>query len=166
MSKGTPVCCSKGPGGKERGGAEIPLWEEGAPGGWGRLPWYLLGQDLSLQERIDGGQAAVLVAGPASADPVPFILYSCEEAEGGEREERGPMPGGVAEGQGERGELGGLSCRAVQEQRERTWRWELGAGGRVPRPRVGMAANGSSPSLWENFPSTSTAPHTTGWLEE
>lgn len=76
---------------------------------WGRLPWYLLGQDLSLQERIDGGQAAVLVAGPASADPVPFILYSCEEAEGGEREERGPMAGGVAEGQGERGEPGGLS---------------------------------------------------------
>ena len=47
----------------------------------GRLPGYLLGQDLGLQERVDGGQAAVFVAGPASADPVPFILNSCEEAE-------------------------------------------------------------------------------------
>ena len=36
------------------------------------------------------------------------------------------MAGGVAEGQGERGEPGGLSCRAVQEQREHL---EVGVGG-------------------------------------
>lgn len=27
-----------------------------------RIPWYLLGQDLRLQERVNGGQAAVLIA--------------------------------------------------------------------------------------------------------
>lgn len=48
-----------------------------------RDPQYLLGQDLGLQERVDGGQAAVLVARPASADPVPFVLDGCEEAERG-----------------------------------------------------------------------------------
>lgn len=46
-------------------------------------PQYLLGQDLGLQERVDGGQAAVFVARPASADPVPFVLDGCEEAERG-----------------------------------------------------------------------------------
>lgn len=43
--------------------------------GWERGP-YLLGQDLCLQERVDGGQAAVLIAGPPCADAVPLVLDS------------------------------------------------------------------------------------------
>lgn len=38
------------------------LFSVGVPQVGGGVPWYLLGQDLGLQEHIDGGQAAVLVA--------------------------------------------------------------------------------------------------------
>lgn len=54
-----------------------------------------LTQDLCLQERVDGGQAAVLIAGPPSADSVTFILDSCEEVEASEgagRAQEGAWP--------------------------------------------------------------------------
>lgn len=35
----------------------------------------LSGQHVGLDERVDGGQAAVLVAGPPGADSVPLVLH-------------------------------------------------------------------------------------------
>ena len=52
------------------------------------------------------------------------------------------MAGGVAEGQGERGEPGGLSCRAVQEQRERTRGGSSGWEGECPGHRAQVSVMG------------------------
>lgn len=78
------------------------------------------------------------------------------------------MAGGVAEGRGERGEPGGLSCRAVQEQRERTRGGSSGREG-VSRPQSPGQRDGAQRLLSQPVGGLSqhhTAPHTTGRLEE
>lgn len=107
-----------------RGG---PRWVGEAP--W----WYLLGQDLSLQERIDGGQAAVL----AQLDPAVLIRSRsfCTAVRRQEvRGRRGSHGRRVAEMR--RGEPGGCPA-GLSRNKGNTWRWELGAGGECPgqRPR-------------------------------
>ena len=63
----------------------------------------------------------------------------------------------------------GKDCKAGLEQRKQGWRWELGgrwgvSRGQSPDQHVGMGGDGSWPSLWENLPSATTAPHTAAWL--